>query len=827
MSQNNSNNMSIEDILREAQEVLSSIGAAKDEPAEEDVKTYVPQKKKLGGDEYAGVYSESGGAHESGVKEFEIKTVSAQEEKQPAPVRQTAPAPDKTRVIPDIRVGAASGKTMRVPQNSTGKQTFFKKNSDDEEYGSTPPQIIEKAATIKSKSRFDHTSDLQEIPTILAVDELDRTRRVVLSDQSSGAESSTDEYDNSYQIRLNGFDDEMDEVPDIDEELAEEQLRRRREEKVNKFRVFMPEEVSADEKSESEKLARGDYKDRSERTNALEQLFKKKTAVHFQMFFTFVFGALLLAGEVLNGTEYMPSFLNNDAAYCIAVCAVYAAALITNIKILAHGMNVKKGINFDFPLTVTCLVVLAHCITAAAGVDLLSSGGSLFPCAAVFGLYMSAWGRVKKLSAIIHNFESLTSNGEKYTVEEIVNEIDAQIISKNMLEGPPYLKYSVKTDFPTSFFEISFANEPADKVAKILFPVIFSFNAVLFVIYGIMYSDWLAAFSAAAAGLAISCPCVTLMAMNAALCDASKKLNKRDSMICGYEGAHYIHNSNAVVMEASELFGPHSCAFHGYKTFNGAKIDDALLETAAVIIQTNSPLAAVFDSVIVGRNSILPTAQGITYEDKMGTSAWIYQRKVLVGNRDLLIRHGVLVPKIEYEKKYTRKGRKALYLAVAGKVAAMFIVSYSADPELKKHLKRLEKSGMTVILRSCDPYINEESITKMFDLPEGFIRVMTASNGRSFEKYSGAVAEKSPAYAIHNGTTRAFISTMLGADKIVVTEKIISTLVSFGCAIGFGVSVLLAFSNGLSQLSDMNILIFQLFWTVFIFLITKLRKIGI
>ena len=49
MSQNNSNNMSIEDILREAQEVLSSIGAAKDEPAEEDVKTYVPQRKSLPG----------------------------------------------------------------------------------------------------------------------------------------------------------------------------------------------------------------------------------------------------------------------------------------------------------------------------------------------------------------------------------------------------------------------------------------------------------------------------------------------------------------------------------------------------------------------------------------------------------------------------------------------------------------------------------------------------------------------------------------------------------------------------------------------------------
>lgn len=75
----------------------------------------------------------------------------------------------------------------------------------------------------------------------------------------------------------------------------------------------------------------------------------------------------------------------------------------------------------------------------------------------------------------------------------------------------------------------------------------------------------------------------------------------------------------------------------------------------------------------------------------MGTSAWIYKRKVLVGNRDLLIRHGVNVPKESYEKRYTVKNRKALYLAVGGKVCAMFVVSYSADADLKRELKSLKK----------------------------------------------------------------------------------------------------------------------------------------
>ncbi len=829
MSQNN--NLSIDEILREAQDVLDSIESRSDKSggnsartADEDgVKTYIPAKSP----------AKQNNTDEEEVKTYKKGSANASALKKSTPGEVT----DKTKAVPFVNTESqpAEDKTMRIPSDVAknksvhpGKGRFFKKNSSDDEYGDTPPQIIEKAATIKSKSRFDKTSDLQEIPTILAVEELDKTRVMLSGENTAPAvQSAEDEYDNSDQIRLSGFDDEMDKVPDIDEELAEEQLRQRREEKVNKFRLFAPEEFEGDKKGDTKKMKYGDYKDRSERTQTLERLFKQKTNVQTRICLTVAFGILILLMTLFRGTQYMPYFLNPDLNFYITVTVLYAAAMLTNISSLLHGLNFKNGINYDFPVTVMSVVALAHTVCMLAGVDLEHHGGSLFPSAAVFGLFMCGVGRLRMLVRIIRNFEYLTNNDDKYTVEDIVNEVDARIISKNMLDGEPYLKYSVKTDFPTSFLEISLANEPADKIAKILFPVLLGFNAVLFAVTGFFYKDWYAAFNIITAGLIISCPVVTLTATNNALCDASRELEKRGAMISGFEGAHYIHNSNALVMEASELFGPRSCYLHGIKTFNGAKIDDAILQTAAVITKTNSPLASVFDYVIVGKQSILPECDGVIYEDKMGTSAWIYQKKVLVGNRDLLINHGVAVPKTEYERKYTRKGRKALYLAVAGKICAMFIVSYTADPSLKKNLKRLERSGITVILRSCDPYINEESVMNIFDLPEGFIRVMTASNGRSFEKYSEAVAEKSPAYAVHNGSANAFVSTVLGSDKLVVTEKIISALASFGSAIGFGVTALLAFVDGMSQLTAVNLIIFQAVWSLFVLIITKFRKNGI
>lgn len=808
------NDLSIDEILKEAEEVLNRIGRTTketieqiksvDEPLEpvDDVKTYNAGDKPVR--EYTPEKNKADGG---------------------APDGKTIVAPkisDKTTVAPKV-----SDKTAVVPSDKVIKKKFFKSNSKDVEYNNEPPKIIEKAATIKSKSRFDKTSDLQEIPTILAVEELEKTR-IMLSRETAGAETgSENDYDSSAQIKLSGFDDEMDEVPEIDEEVAEELLKKRREEKVNKFRLFAPEELEENRKSEAKRILKGDYKDKSEKTQALEKMYKQKKSLTWKSAVTAVMSVILLVLSVSYGAGYLPSFLSTDIAYYITAVVLYAVIIAVNIGTVLHGFNFRHGINFDFPISVAVILTLVHTVLFIFKPDLIIDGGGLYPSAAAFALFLNLAGKHRRMIRIIHNFEFLTEAGDKYTVEDIVNEVDAAIISRNLLAGEPLLKYSVKTDFPTSFMEISCADEPADKISKVMGPIMIGLNLVLFAVLGILEHNWNYAFNVLVAGIIITCPVITLLATNLALSGVSKSLAKNGAMVCGFEGAHIIHNSNALVMEASDLFGARSCDLHGIKTFNGTKIDDAILQTAAVIIKTKSPLAGVFDDVIVGKQSILPEVDGVIYEDKMGTSAWIYQKKILVGTRDLLIHHGVAVPKIEFENKYTRKGRKALYLAVAGKISAMFVVSYNADNNIKKGLKKLEKSGITILLKSCDPYINEENIMEIFDLPEGFIRVMTSSNARIFEKYSNMVVEKSPAYTVHNGTALGFISAVRGSESLVSLENSLSVLVSFGSSIGFGVAALLGFLNGMSQLNALNVIIFQSVWSIFVLIISKIRRSGL
>lgn len=828
MSENN--NLSIDEILQEAERVLKRIDEKSkkaineikslDEPVEiekdeiDDVKTYTPKSKENApAKTFTFKLSEQDLAED---KKSEIKIAAVKE---------------KTQVVSGVKeikqksAAPVSDKTAVVTYEAKSKKRFFKNNSSDDEFSNEPPKIIEKAATIKSKSRFDKTSDLQEIPTILAVEELDKTRVTIPKEDIKKTNES--DYDSSAQIKMFGFDDEMEEVPVIDEDVAEEMLKQRREDKVNKFRLFAQEEAEISNKSEAKKIMGKNYQQSESRIDTLEKFFKKKTTVQISMIMTAIFGIPLALLTLLHNTAYLPSVFSTNSVYYITAISLYALIMISSYSVLLHGFNFRHGINFDFPISIVSIITMAHTVCLYLMPDLMAEGSGVYVAAATFGLFLSLAGKKRLIVRIIENYEYLTNSSDKYTVEDIVNEVDAGIISRNLLVGEPLLKYSVKTEYPTSFLEISCAYEPADRLSRILGPVMIALNLILFFAMGYYLNDYYTAFNIAMAGLIVSCPVITLFATNSALKDISRKIAKKGALVCGFEGAHVTHNSNALVMEASDLFGSRSCDLHGFKTFNGAKIDDAILQTAAVIMKTNSPLSKVFDDVIIGKQSILPEVDGVIYEDKMGTSAWIYQKKILVGNRDLLIRHGVSVPKEEYEKKYTRKGRKALYLAVAGKISAMFIVSYSADDKLKRNLKKLEKSGITILLKSADPYINEKSVMEIFDLPEGFIRVMTSSNARTFEKYRSAVVEKSPAYTVHNGTALGFISAIRASEVLVNIESILSVLVSFGSAIGIGVVVLLACVDGLSQLNALNVLIFQGIWSIFVLLVSKIRRSGL
>ena len=799
-------NLSIDEIIRQAEEIRKKT-VEKAQSAIEEI------KEKAGKDIPKQIETQPDCKTD---KTEKTAVVDSQAVKAAAENGKTKIADQKTKAV------QISEKTNVIPNVNGAKKRFFKNTPSEPLYSKTPPEIMERPATIKSKSRFDKTSDLQEIPTIVAVDELEHTKISFGNSQSPRAEEDYNS-DESDQIVLEGFEDSTDKIAKIDEEIAEKQLKQRRQEKVNKFRLFSPENISGDKHS----AVKNEYRRDDDKTAFMEKLFASKSSFTLKGSITAVIAIPLLLLAIFKDSAYMPSFLLDYTAYLITQLVLYILLLAVNMKNIIFGFKLSKGINYSFPISVASILVLVHTILLAADSNLYISDGIALPLVMAFAFLMTNFGKYLLTLRIIDNFEYLINQDEKYTVETIVNTVDATIISRGLLSGEPNLKTSIKTDFSTNFLDISCSDEPADKIAKTAGMVMLVLSIILFAVFSIINGDWHIGLNIGICALCISLPTISIFNTNSALLGISKILKGSGAMINGFEGAVMVNDANAIVIEAQDLFGKNSCEIHGIKTFNGAKADDVILKTAAVIMKTKSPLSYVFDDVIIGKQTILPDVDGVVYEDKLGTSAWIYRKKILVGTRDLLIHHGVQVPKEEFEEKYTRKGRKILYLAVTGQIMAMFVVSYSADPKLKKTLRRLEKSGITVLVKSADPFINDESIAELFSLPDGFIRVMNSSNARVFEKYSDMCVEKSPAYVVHNGSALGFVSAMAAAENLEETRKLLSVLITFGSAMGIGLVTMLAILGGISQITPVNIVIFQAAWCIFVEIVSKIKRLGL
>ncbi len=766
----------IDEVTVDSEAVMKKVEELSDE--EEDIKEFVPSKSK-----------------KTSEKTITFPKFS---KKKPIEADDDSDVKEHTQIIPK-----SASKTKLL-------------DSDDDEIFEKPiiPADKTRPVILTPKSENKSPDRLQEVPTIVARENLSK-----YLDGNDDLEEET-----GIQMCFEGFDDMTEEVPTIDEEEAEKLLNEQRKEKVNKFRLFGPDETDTElgDRDYEEK----DYKTKDDRQAILTSLLKKKSRIGIQTIISCVLFGILLLLTVFKDTEYLPQSIAENDKFFITASVLSLLTVVVNFNIFIHGFDFKKGINSDFSVSLLSLVVSAQTIAFAAHEDLWLNNGVFLGSALAFAYILALLGKRQIIIRIIDNFDFIINSGEIYCLENIANVLDVKVLCRgNVDEDDAIIKTSVKTDLPTNFMEISCKSEPSDKTARVLTPLMFLLSGLLLVIIGLK-DNWGTGINTAVCALTISTPVSLLFIMNNVLTDISAELDKYGARVCGFEGAQMAASTDAIVLEAANLFGSQGCDLHGIKVFNNTKIDDAIIYAAAVIIKTKSPLAHVFDDVIIGKQSILPKVDSVQYEKQMGTSAWVYHKKVLVGNRNLLINHGVNVPKISFEQKYTRRNRKALYLAVDGKIMAMFVVSYSADPDLKRELIKLEKTGITLIVKSSDPYINEESLANLFNLPKGYIKVMNRQAARVFEKYSDMQVEKSPAYVVHNGTAKGLISSMRGALTVNGTKRIIAFLTTFGSTLGFATVATLGIVGWYSQITDAAIIVSQIVWSAFVLAVSKLRRIG-
>ena len=700
-------------------------------------------------------------------------------------------------------------------------------------------QKYERSGFVKQKSSFEHTADLSPVPTLVPDDKLnevgvsDKTvvfgeakeeadfdkyqdaktrtiglRSLAVTDGNAHEHELPDEYDDS-QLTFEGF--HTQEVNIVDEREVEEELIKKRKVKASTFTITS--DITHEEKTDSPKrYGTDEYRTVDDKFKVSYYLKKNKNASFVGMIASYICFGLLTAISI-----FALNFPETEKGVLIASLIALLITIVANANVLSEGVRSFKGMKFDKNTGSVVLVFAAlvqNIVFLFSSSEPFANGLSLLTAAAALPLAFNRTAEYFEYKRIADNFEYI-SNNELYSIGKIEKKQTAFEIGRGLLLDDPAVLASQKTSFPRRFIELSQKFYPSDDVNKRLVPISFGASVLVGAITLLITKDSLSAVTAFTGAVCVSVPYFSYLVDALIISKTSKKLLEKGGMLAGWDAFNQCSSANAIAFDSKDIFDENGGNVFGIHPFYDIQIDEAILYTASLLIKSGGPLGNLFKRIIVGETSLLPPVDSLTYEDKLGLSAWIFNRRILVGNGDLLRNHNVVIPDMALIERHLCEGRYPLYLSIDGKAAAVFIVSYDVNSENARLLKSIEKNSISLLVRSDDANITDEMVSTKLSLPQSGVKVISAVSGDIYKNYCEGITSTADALLMHDGKPNSFLSAINSALSLGSVKHILNIFQI--CAMGIGLAVVsaLALVSGLSSLNCIQLIVVQGFFSAF------------
>ncbi len=501
----------------------------------------------------------------------------------------------------------------------------------------------------------------------------------------------------------------------------------------------------------------------------------------------------------------------------LACNSVVGGGLISFLTLKADG---------DSPMALATLATIANGVALAVFPKYLENGkAQMFFVIAALGLIFNTIGKLHIIKRVDRNFEIIASDKEKISILSTRESAVLGGIAGLAADVDAAMAYGVKTEFPTNFLEISYVEDYAESISKLVTPLFFGFSFLMSCISYLLFNrDVMATLTAFNAMVCITSPLTATMVGNLPLYRATAKLNKEGSAISGYTAVEQMDGVKAIALNATELFPAGCVELHGIKTFAQGRIDQAILDAASVMCSVEGLLTDIFMQIIGSNVSMLKRIDTLVYEDGMGISAWVDGKRVLIGNRELMRHHGIDTPSDDYEQKFVGGGRDILYLANSGEVTAMFVLSYKANEEIARQLERFAHLDTHLVIYTTDPNITIAKVASSYEYPSDLIRLVPANLHTEYR----SLTEARPTASAQMVSVGGPVSRMHAISAAITVKSSIQMgmmLQLFGMVFGYVVITYLAFMGTVSAMGFFQLMIYQLFWAAAVIIVPNIRKL--
>ncbi len=514
--------------------------------------------------------------------------------------------------------------------------------------------------------------------------------------------------------------------------------------------------------------------------------------------------------------------------------------MIGIFSLIISAGTIKNGIVNFFKFKSDCDSIAAITLTAAVvssavsafKPELLQSGKiHLFMPAAVLCLLVNAVGKYLILKRAILNFDFVSRDFNCHAIVCTEDDSRAESLTRGTIGDFPILVALRKTNFITDFSKHTYSTDTGDRICRVLAPLLLIASAAASVLITFIkmktFDVSALCFGASVFSMIISsCCCMALpIIANVPLANAAKKYVRNHGVMLGYQSVEDFYDTNSILLDVNRLFPAGTVNLCSIKLFSDTKIDEALIEAASLTNHANSVLKDLFNDIISGKQKILHNVENYVYEESMGLCGWINNKRVLLGNRELMQSHKIEgIPTKTKENEFTEGGKDALYLSVSGNLAAMFIIEVTASPAVKKYMAKLEKHDIAVILKSVDPFITISRLSGLFDYSDELLKIVPVRMMKDFD-YETRKTKKLSSSMACSGKFTSFVQLLLGTKSIRRTVSIGAILQSASALLGFGIIGIHFILGALGDINEPMVLAYNLICTAVTFLIVRLRKI--
>ena len=540
------------------------------------------------------------------------------------------------------------------------------------------------------------------------------------------------------------------------------------------------------------------------------ELAKKLTQATVACLVSGVAAAVMIVLAVL---PVRPAALGDAMVYPAVMLVLLLAACAANWEAFFSG--IRGLVKTPSPDSLSILPAIGAALQC---ILMLAKGGytanlPMLAGPAALVLCLNAVGRRLNAATVSDNFQLVSAKVEHAVAYRLKDAGALRAVSQGLAEPHPSVLVSRPTQIFRSFLANSAARGTSDKnqqqfawllggcsLAAFLFTVIRSKDPVL----AATVMAGVGCLAAPLAGTLLSALPARMMQRSAAQVGA---------VIPGWRDIRQLGRINVIQVTARDLFPVGCVSLAGIKPVKPEHIDTAIVYAASILSEAGPTLRDVFMNMLGENRSLLAKVDDRQTIYGKGYVGWINKRRVLVGNRALMQEYGIKIPSLEYEQHHTVNQRRVIYLAVSGKLFAMFQVAYQRDPDTAAVLETLHHAGLSLVVDCDDFNCDVRLLETAYSLPAGSVKVLTSGEHQAIAPAVAWLPE-SEGNMLHLGSFASFVGGLQAAAGAAEGEHkaaiVLTVSVLFSCAVG----VLLTLTGGLVTLPLAGIVLYQAAWCV-------------